>query len=376
MSPRRPLKGIVDFTDHFQRIPILFLGGAAVLLSVVVGAVWNNGWVGAAYGVFVCADGALLILLPRLKRSFGAPQLPWLSLMVIRLVPTLAVAALPSGWTIGGLAGFHLVVAVSAWYACWVEPMCLNVVHIPVRSEKLNGCSALRVLQISDLHIERITERERRLLNLVEQLTPDAIVLTGDYLNISYTHDPDTKRQARELLAKLDAPYGVFAVTGSPSVDPPTVLAELLDGLDIIWLRDRVLQLDACERRLQIVGVECSYDILADEERLHRLLDDQQEDVFKLLLYHTPDVMPAAVKAKVDLYLAGHTHGGQLRLPLYGAIVTASNFGKRYEMGLYREEDTTLYVSRGVGLEGAGAPRARFLSPPEITLFTLSGCQD
>jgi predicted MPP superfamily phosphohydrolase len=74
-----------------------------------------------------------------------------------------------------------------------------------------------------------------------------------------------------------------------------------------------------------------------------------------------------------DLYLCGHTHGGQIRLPLFGALITSSDFWKRYEMGRYEEGHTTLYVSRGLGMEGMGAPRARFLAPPEIVLWTLKG---
>ena len=81
--------------------------------------------------------------------------------------------------------------------------------------------------------------------------------------------------------------------------------------------------------------------------------------------------MPDAVETGVDLYLAGHTHGGQLRLPLFGALVTSSDFWKRYEAGRYREGQTTLYVSRGLGMEGLGAPRARFLAPPEIVVWDL-----
>jgi predicted MPP superfamily phosphohydrolase len=73
----------------------------------------------------------------------------------------------------------------------------------------------------------------------------------------------------------------------------------------------------------------------------------------------------------VDLYLAGHTHGGQIRLPLFGAVFTASAYGKRYEQGHYSVGDTTLYVSRGIGMEGMGAPRARFLCPPEIVVVNL-----
>ena len=78
-----------------------------------------------------------------------------------------------------------------------------------------------------------------------------------------------------------------------------------------------------------------------------------------------------AASLGVDLYLCGHTHGGQIRAPLYGALATSSRWGKRYEMGLYRERGTTLYVSRGLGVEGLGAPRARFLAPPEIVLWEL-----
>jgi predicted MPP superfamily phosphohydrolase len=81
----------------------------------------------------------------------------------------------------------------------------------------------------------------------------------------------------------------------------------------------------------------------------------------------------AAAEEKVDLYLAGHTHGGQIRLPLFGAVFTASSYGKRYEQGLYEIGETTLYVSRGLGMEGQGAPRARFLCPPEIVAVDLVG---
>ena len=85
-----------------------------------------------------------------------------------------------------------------------------------------------------------------------------------------------------------------------------------------------------------------------------------------VLLYHTPDLIEVAAAEGVDLYLAGHTHGGQIRLPWYGALVTASRYGKRFEAGYYQVGPTQLYVSRGLGFEGLGAPRARFLCPPEI----------
>ncbi len=92
-----------------------------------------------------------------------------------------------------------------------------------------------------------------------------------------------------------------------------------------------------------------------------------------MLLFHMPDRVQEARAGGVDLYLAGHTHGGQIRLPLYGAMLTATETGKRYEMGRYDLDGLTLYVSRGIGMEGMAAPRARFLCPPEIVCLDIVG---
>jgi predicted MPP superfamily phosphohydrolase len=86
--------------------------------------------------------------------------------------------------------------------------------------------------------------------------------------------------------------------------------------------------------------------------------------------------MPLVQQYPIDLYLCGHTHGGQIRLPFYGAILTSACTGKQYEMGPYLEQETLLYISRGIGLEGLSAPRMRLLCRPEIILFTLSNGQE
>ncbi|MBE0695350.1 MAG: hypothetical protein IH586_00335, partial [Anaerolineaceae bacterium] len=108
-----------------------------------------------------------------------------------------------------------------------------------------------------------------------------------------------------------------------------------------------------------------------DPSTLRRLAADIQPDAFTLLLYHPPDLIYEASLVGIDLYLCGHTHGGQIRMPLYGAIVTASAFGKQFEAGKYQLGPTVLYVSRGLGMEGGFAPRARFLAPPEIVVVDL-----
>ncbi len=373
MSSRRPLKRLVDFTDHFSRVPTSLIFGLLIVASGLVAWAWRNPRTGLGFGLFALGDWLMLTALPRFRRSFGPPQLPWLSLAVLRLILALVLAMVSSNRVLPSAGLVQLAVSVTAIYACWIEPARLGVTQITLHSSRLDGCPPLRLLHITDLHVERVTAREQHLLNLVKQLAPDVIVLTGDYLSISYTHDPTAQRQARELLSQLHAPAGVYAIMGNRSVDSPQVVARLLTGLEVTWLRDQLKLLTWRGCRVLIAGVECSDDAEIDARKLHALLDGRAPDVFTLLLYHSPDVMPAASTAGVDLYLAGHTHGGQLRLPVFGALVTASIHGKRYEMGAYVEGNTTLYVSRGVGMEGKGAPRARFLCPPEITLFTLMG---
>jgi uncharacterized protein len=211
-------------------------------------------------------------------------------------------------------------------------------------------------------------------LGLIGRLQPDIIVITGDYLNLSYTRDPAAKAQLRLLLKQIEAPLGVYASLGSPTVDLREQMPELLRDLPLRLLRDEWTCVDlGPERPFLIFGLDCDHDLADDAARLQRLVSSAPADAFRLLLFHAPDLMPEATILGIDLYLAGHTHGGQIRLPWYGAIFTSSQLGKRHEMGHYRQGSTELYVSRGVGLEGMSAPRIRFLSPPEVTLVEIRG---
>ncbi|HUS14675.1 MAG TPA: hypothetical protein VM536_06605, partial [Chloroflexia bacterium] len=96
----------------------------------------------------------------------------------------------------------------------------------------------------------------------------------------------------------------------------------------------------------------------------------QGQPDLRILLYHTPDLAPQAAAAGVDLYLCGHTHGGQVRLPGLGALLTGSRFGQRYVLGLNRlPSGGSIHTTRGTGCEGLRLPRLRGLCPPEIAVL-------
>jgi predicted MPP superfamily phosphohydrolase len=261
-----------------------------------------------------------------------------------------------------------------------VEPLSVETTELSLAFADLDPAAPpVRVVHISDPHIERSSFREASVVRKVNALQPDIIVLTGDYLNLSRLSDATSAAHFRQFVAQLEAPYGIYAVRGS--VEPTLEsMAWLVEGTDVVWLEQEAVTVDVRGQRVTLVGVACSHKLELDAARLAKAMADADvgsmpAGAFTLLLYHSPDLIHEAARHHVDLYLGGHTHGGQLRLPFYGAIVTGSAYGRRYASGLFEEDGTTMVISRGMGFEGGGMPRARFLCRPEIVSMELVGLE-
>jgi predicted MPP superfamily phosphohydrolase len=367
-------------------VPVLALLLAALAAGLYGLWAWRAGepvasWLAAGvYLASVGADWAWLSGLPRRGLSFG-PVTPSLIGLALARWP-LGLLPLALLWT--GLpplacaaTGALLQAAIGGLvlYATGVEPFRLGVTFVEVVSGKLPPGARLRLVQISDLHVERLTRRERELVERVRELDAEYVLLTGDYLNFSYIGEPRAIEDARWVLSRLHARKGVYAIRGTHQVDPNSLLPLLFEGLPIRWLRGESVLLQEDRFELVVAGASSTRRTEIDGPAVDRALEGvlAQPDAFSVLLFHIPDAADQARAAGVDLYLSGHTHGGQLRLPVYGALVTGTASGKRYEMGRYDLGGTTLYVSRGIGMEGMAAPRARFLSPPEIVCVDIVG---
>jgi hypothetical protein len=356
-----------------------------VALACSAGLIWSwlagdsaSGWIAVVFLLsFALADWALLTILPRCNLSFGAVKPPLLGLALGRWLITLGVATVGASQPTSSLLVLiliHTLIGALMVYGTILEPFRTQVSRVSLVNEKLtNPGTPLRIVHISDLHVERLTRRERALPDLVAGLRPDVIVLTGDYLSTSYARDPRALDDLKALLGQLHAAGGIYAVWGTPEVDLSSVLRPVLTDLGILLLGDRAVAVTVGDHHLWVMGVNCRRDLDTDGAKLGALLKAAPPGALTLLLHHTPDLMPQAASGNVDLYLAGHTHGGQWRLPGFGAILTSSRYWKRYEAGHYREGNTDLYVSRGLGMEGFGTPRARFFCPPEVVLVMLTG---
>ncbi len=326
---------------------------------------------------FLLADFFLLKALPRLNVSYGPAAFSLFALGCVRLVIWAAWAILslsrpglrrkPAGGILA-LGLLHALVSGLVVDAFVIEPFRLQTTYLVEPAESILPGRTLRIVQLSDLHVERTTRRESELVQRVRELQPDIVVWTGDYLNLSYMDDPQTLHDAQQALAQIDAPYGVYAISGS--IETPDNIHEIFRGTKAVILNDAVRIVETPAGKLALVGV-FNYNQNRDADALQRLAGQVPQGITSLLLYHTPDLAEAARQAGIDFYLAGHTHGGQIRLPFYGALITFSRYGKEYEAGLYDLGSTLLYVSRGIGMEGSFAPRARLLCPPQIVVLDL-----
>jgi predicted MPP superfamily phosphohydrolase len=339
--------------------------------------------------LFILSDWLLLSALPRIQVSW-APSIA-VPLAASLLVRSVVLFGLSGALLLGrrrrrgelgkrrARASVALFMVVNVGFslaqldAYVVEPLSVETTDLSLAFDDLDpALPPVCVVHITDTHIERNGFREMDVVRRVNALQPDIVVFTGDYLNLSNIRDPEAAEHFRHLVAQLEAPYGIYAVRGS--VEPmPETMARLLEGTDVVWLEQEAVTLDVRGQRVTLVGVACSHRQELDTARLARAMAAVPDDEFTLLLYHSPDLIREAVGHGLDLYLAGHTHGGQLRLPFYGAIVTFSRYGRRYASGLFEEAGTRMYVSRGLGFEGGGMPRARFLCRPEVVSLELTG---
>ena len=244
-------------------------------------------------------------------------------------------------------------------YGFLIEPYQVEVKRVEIESGKLSRAS-LRIVQISDLHTDPKGVNEKKVIKMVNALKPDIIVFTGDTLSI-----PKALPVFKKTLKSLKANIGKYAVTGNVDYWALRGL-NLFGGTDFNVLDGKIARINKDGDTFFISGLNFEHG-----GYWFPVLKNVPWGYYSIFLYHKPDLIEEMKGANVDLYLAGHTHGGQVALPFYGAIITLSKYGKRYEAGEYKVGNTILYVNRGIGTEGKFGFRVRFLVKPEITVFDI-----
>ena len=247
-------------------------------------------------------------------------------------------------------------------------------IEVPL-SRLAEAWDGFRIVQISDFHYDDIFSVVplRKAIDVVNQLQPDVVVLTGDFVTspVSDSRRGSGRRAAKRiepcslLLAQIRARSATLAVLGNHDLDTdPAHITAVLQSHAIPVLRNRSVPLERDGKRLWLSGVD---DVLAGKADLGLALKGIPPDEPVVLLAHEPDWADYVAHHPVDLQLSGHSHGGQVRLPLIGALYLPK-LGRKYPWGLRRIGPLTLYTNAGIGT--IRVPM-RLNCPPEITLITL-----
>lgn len=264
----------------------------------------------------------------------------------------------------GAAVIFGSVVAGGAYASLW-EPHQLDITRLTLTIPSLpNAFNDLKLVQFSDLHLGfQAGEKDvMRVVQAIQGEKPDLICFTGDMVD----RDAEEMRAAIEPFTELTAPLGMYSILGNHDYKDVKKLVRLEEEAGFQVLRNTAVKLRRGGAVISVVGLEDGLRGLPDPAAA---IQGLPQGMFKLLLMHEPDYADKASAHSFQLQLSGHSHGGQVRLPWVGEVLTPPG-ARRYVQGLYHigSHRMPLYVNRGIGTTQLPI---RFLCKPELTVLTL-----
>ncbi len=218
---------------------------------------------------------------------------------------------------------------------------------------------------LSDIHHGPYTALQyvRHIVELTNSLSPDLVLLGGDYVH----RDGQYIRPCFQALADLQPRWGTYGVLGNHDHwEGADTTRDAMKASGIVDLTNSGAWIERSGARLRISGVG---DLWEDTQNLDEALGDTRQSEPSILLSHNPDFVETITDRRVGLVLSGHTHGGQVVLPVVGAPRVPSRYGQKYLYGLVQTSHTQVYVTRGLGTV---TPPVRFCCRPEISLITIT----
>ncbi len=261
---------------------------------------------------------------------------------------------------VGVTVGTPLVSAIAS-------PRDYRISRIPLSFPNLpSGLHGLTIAQLSDIHsgIYMTEEHMMEIVELTNALHPQAIALTGDFVDNSDIQIPSVQAAMKELKAD----YGKFGCLGNHDhFATAEKVSDALKQVNVQMLDNAHRTITVNGERLSFIGVDDAGLGSGNFARLDDAVRGLDPETFRILLSHRPPFFAEAKRAGMDLTLAGHTHGGQVGIEFWGVNLNPAYLFTKYVRGLFEEEGKQMYVNVGVGMVAVPIRIVR----PEITLFTL-----
>lgn len=271
---------------------------------------------------------------------------------------------------IGGFLALIGITGGTYYYAREVEPTLLKITKSSLSSVKIpQPFNNFKIIQFSDTHVgfQYNVKQLSELVNKINNLEPDLIVFTGDLID-----EPNTFNSPQSIinvLSELKSTYGKFWIYGNHDHGGygTDIVRDIMEKSGFNLLKNSHTIIEKDNEEIILAGVD---DAILGNPNLGTALMNTNDNLFTILLAHEPDYADITKNYPVDLQLSGHSHGGQVRLPLLGHLYTPF-LAEKYVQGEYtfNNEALLLYVNRGIGTTRLPF---RFLCKPELLLFTLN----
>ena len=232
--------------------------------------------------------------------------------------------------------------------------------HYPNLPASFEG---FRVLHLSDFHIDGVDGLAEMLVPILSSAKPDLCVFTGDYRFEDRGPCEGVYPRMRLVIESISAKHGIWGILGNHD---SAEIAYGLEGLGVRMLVNENVEIREGGESIWLAGVDDPFDYRCAD--LDAALAGTPQSAFKILLAHAPEIYESAAARGVDLYLAGHTHAGQIRLPLIGSIKHNSHCPKEFSYGLWQYQGMQGYTTSGIGCSSVPV---RFHCPPELVIFEL-----
>jgi uncharacterized protein len=220
-----------------------------------------------------------------------------------------------------------------------------------------------KMLHLTDLHADGLIGLAEAISERLVALEVDLCVLTGDYRFEVNGPCHNIYHPMKRILQNVNARLGIVGVLGNHDVSDEI---PALEGLGVRMLINEALELRRGQDSAWVIGLDDPHYYGCDD--LPGALRHVPAEAFKILLVHTPEIIQEAEASGIDLYLCGHTHGGQICLPFIGPLVINANCPRTYARGVWQYKRLHGYTNAGVGASGVPV---RFFCPPEIGLIEL-----
>ncbi len=279
-----------------------------------------------------------------------------------------------------GAVGLGAVAAVDGFL---FEPHAPVAEQISIRLRRLpEAFYGFRIVVMGDMHFGPYAGKAQveRAVRLALSLKPDLTILTGDFVShpLALPNGPEGAHHAEPCAEVLQQMTGtlpgalptttrVVSILGNHDHwNGPEIVADALDSHGLNVLRNQSMPLERDGQRIWIVGVD---DVFEHANDLNKALQGIPPTETTIVAVHEPDFADRTANHPVDLQVSGHSHGGQVRIPGYGAPILP-HLGRKYPFGLNRVRDLQVYTNRGIGVV---FPPVRLNCSPEVTLITLAG---